>query len=231
MRQIVLDTETTGLDPKEHRVVEIGCIELLDRRISPQHYWQYLNPERDSDPEALRVHGLTTAFLSDKPKFAEQSQRLWDYLAGAELLIHNANFDVGMLNAEFARCGFGRLEEICKITDTVGMARKRFPGARVGLDALCKRFEIDNSHRELHGALLDARLLAEVYLAMTGGQSALSLDTATKAQSQSKLNEIPARWAGVMARKTVVYASEGELGLHQSRLQSIAKTAKHLVWR
>ncbi len=177
-RQIVLDTETTGLEVDQgHRVIEIGCVELQRRRFTRNDFHHYVNPDREIEAGAVDVHGITNVFLSDKPRFQELAQELWRYLEGAELIIHNAPFDVGFLNIEFARAGFEqKLEDICTITDTVAMARKLLPGQRVSLDALCKRYGVDNSTRDFHGALLDARLLADVYLAMTGGQSRLALD-------------------------------------------------------
>jgi DNA polymerase-3 subunit epsilon len=180
MRQIVLDTETTGLEAaRGHRVIEIGCIELLNRRASGRHYHSYLNPEREVDEGARAVHGLALADLQDKPRFAEVADEFLRFIAGAELIIHNASFDVGFLDAEFARLGRDPpvlVGELCPVLDTLALARSMHPGQRNSLDALCKRYRIDNSHRELHGALLDARILADVYLEMTGGQSALALD-------------------------------------------------------
>ena len=179
-RQIVLDTETTGLDVEQgHRIIEIGCVELKNRRPTGSNFHRYVNPGREIDPGAVQVHGITSEFLADKPQFSVIEQELWGYLEGAELIIHNAPFDVGFLNREFLRAGrTQRLDEICAITDTVAMARRLHPGQKVNLDALCKRYSVDNSNRDFHGALLDARLLADVYLAMTGGQSRLTLDAA-----------------------------------------------------
>ena len=184
MRQVVLDTETTGLDvTRGHRVIEIGCVELLNRRASDRHFHRYLNPDRDVDEGARAIHGISLADLADKPRFAEIATELTEFLAGAELIIHNASFDLGFLDAEFARLGAPaalRLGELCPVLDTLALARQMHPGQRNNLDSLCKRYGIDNSHRELHGALLDARILADVYLAMTGGQSALALDEASR---------------------------------------------------
>jgi DNA polymerase III subunit epsilon len=229
MRQIVLDTETTGLEVDHgHRVIEIGCIELRNRRPTGNDFHRYLHPEdKEIDPGAVEVHGITMSFLADKPRFRELAQTLWDYLAGAELIIHNAPFDVGFLDREFARAGIGhKLSEVCTITDTVAMARKRHPGQRVNLDALCKRYEIDNSHRELHGALLDARLLADVYLAMTGGQSRLGLDDMAGASARrSRFVELLA--AGD-APLPVLRADADELALHRARLQKMATKGKCL---
>ena len=185
-RQIVLDTETTGLEHRQgHRVIEIGCVELVNRRLTGNNYHQYLNPDREIDQGAIEVHGITNEFLADKPRFSDISQSLIDYLKGAELIIHNAAFDVGFLDAELALVNpeSATIDDICGVHDTLLHARKLFPGQRNDLDSLCRRFEINNSHRELHGALLDAEILADVYLAMTGGQASLSLD----AQSDSNL--------------------------------------------
>lgn len=178
-RQIVLDTETTGLEPElGHRIIEIGCVELVDRRYTRNNFHYYLDPEREIDAAAIEVHGITNEFLADKPKFAEIWEQLARYLDGAELIIHNAAFDVGFLDHEFARAGADhvRVGQWCRVTDSLQMARRLHPGQKNSLDALCKRYAIDNSQRTLHGALLDAEILADVYLAMTGGQTALNLE-------------------------------------------------------
>ncbi|MDH3279831.1 MAG: DNA polymerase III subunit epsilon [Gammaproteobacteria bacterium] len=178
MRQVVLDTETTGLDPDQgHRIIEIGCVEIVSRRTTDNGFHQYLNPNRAIDEGAFEVHGITNEFLSDKPEFPDIVNDLLEYLKGAQLIIHNAPFDVGFLDAELNRCGHrGRIEDFCEILDTLSLARQQHPGQRNDLDALCRRYEIDNTQRTLHGARLDAEILADVYLAMTGGQTALSLD-------------------------------------------------------
>lgn len=184
MRQIVLDTETTGLEPDlGHRIIEIGCVELVNRRPTGRTFHHYLNPEREIEQGALEVHGITAEFLRDKPRFADIADELMDFISGAELVIHNAAFDVAFLDAELRRHAAnvpafaGRLVSAeCRILDTLALARDMHPGQRNSLDALCKRYGIDNSHRELHGALLDARILADVYLAMTGGQVGLALE-------------------------------------------------------
>jgi DNA polymerase III subunit epsilon len=180
MRQIVLDTETTGLEVAQgHRIIEIGCVELRNRRATGSHFHRYLNPDRDVDAGARAVHGLSREDLAGKPRFAEIADEFIQFISGAELIIHNASFDVGFLDAELARLPGEpplRVDTLCQVLDTLGMARAMHPGQRNNLDALCKRYGIDNSHRELHGALLDARILTDVYLAMTGGQSALALD-------------------------------------------------------
>ena len=178
MRQIVLDTETTGLEYKlGHRIVEIAAVEICNRQLTENHFHHYLNPERDSDAGALQVHGLTRAFLADKPRFSEICKSFLDFIQGAELIIHNASFDVGFLNHELGLAKLQALDTYCEeITDTLKLAKELHPGKRNNLDALCERYRIDNSKRTLHGALLDAELLAEVYLAMTRGQEALSMD-------------------------------------------------------
>jgi len=180
MREIVLDTETTGLDPKSgHRIVEIGCVELINHVATSVTYHQYINPERDMPAEAFRVHGLSEEFLGAQPVFSEISEEFLTFIGDSPLIIHNAEFDMGFINAELERLKLGRLD-MNRGIDTVRMARKRFPGAPANLDALCKRFQIDNSNRELHGALLDARLLADVYLELTGGrQQGLELANAS----------------------------------------------------
>src|SRR3990167_936647 len=177
-RQIFLDTETTGLSPDSgDRIVEIGCVEMVNRRLTGRHLHFYINPERLNSEDAVRVHGLTDEFLADKPTFAALVDQIMDYCAGAEVIIHNAAFDIGFLNAELARCGKGKFtEHIEGVIDTLLMAREMFPGKSNNLDALCRRLEVDNSHRTLHGALMDAELLATVYINMTRGQDALLID-------------------------------------------------------
>lgn len=185
-RQIVLDTETTGLEHRQgHRIIEIGCVELINRKLTGNNFHQYLNPDREIDQGAMEVHGITNEFLQDKPSFSDIFQTMMEYLSGAELVIHNAAFDVGFLDAELERADpqAPRISDVCGVHDTLLQARKMFPGQRNDLDSLCRRFEINNSHRELHGALLDAEILADVYLAMTGGQSSLVLE-AKSSQSQ-----------------------------------------------
>lgn len=178
MRQIVLDTETTGLDPQEgHRLIEIGCVELRDRRLTGNNFHQYIHPDREVDAAAVEVHGITNAMLADKPRFAEIAEDFLGYVSGSELIIHNAEFDTGFIDHELRlwRGEGPSIRELCGVTDTLSLARRLHPGQRNSLDALCKRYGVDNSHRELHGALLDAEILADLYLAMTGGQVALAL--------------------------------------------------------
>ena len=179
MRQIVLDTETTGLEVSQgHRIIEIGCIELVNRRVTGNHWHYYFNPDREVDIGAFEVHGISNEFLQDKPQFAELAEDFYSYVKGAELVIHNAAFDVGFLNRELSRLDdpLAPLEDCCAILDTLMLARQKHPGQKNNLDALCKRYDIDNSQRSLHGALLDARILADVYLAMTGGQTSFGLE-------------------------------------------------------
>lgn len=177
MRQIVLDTETTGLEPSEgHNVIEIGCVEMFNRRLTGKTYHQYIKPDREVDEEAVQVHGITNDFLEDKPKFHEVMEEFVEFVRGAELIIHNAAFDIGFLDTELERNNYPeRMENFCLVTDSLLMARKKHPGQKNNLDALCNRYGINNSHRELHGALLDSEILADVYLALTGGQTNLSL--------------------------------------------------------
>jgi DNA polymerase-3 subunit epsilon len=227
-RQVILDTETTGLNAKlGDRVIEIGCIELLSRRVSENHFHRYVNPERKSEEGALRVHGLTDEFLADKPTFAAIAKEFVDYVRGAELIIHNAGFDVEFLDAELKRAGLGRLEDhAAGIVDTLAIARELHPGKRNSLDALCERYAVDNAHRTLHGALLDARLLAEVYLAMTRGQDSLMMDLESPAEQA-------AMTAAIDASKLVVLAPTAEeLKAHEAYLDRMAKEAGgKVLWR
>ncbi|MCB1786111.1 MAG: DNA polymerase III subunit epsilon [Chromatiaceae bacterium] len=235
MRQIVLDTETTGLEPEQgHRIIEIGCVELLDRRLSGNNFHVYLQPDRKIDAAAVEVHGITNEFLADKPRFADVADDLVAYLRDAELVIHNAPFDVGFLNAELARLdGVGKIADHCQVLDTLVMARKKHPGQRNSLDALCGRYHVDNSRRDKHGALLDAEILADVYLAMTGGQTALSLDADSLAGSASDPGA-----AGIRRVRrdgielAVVKASAAELEAHERRLAAIEKASGGAaIWR
>jgi DNA polymerase III subunit epsilon len=224
MRQIILDTETTGLAPEEgHRVIEIGCIELVNRRITERRFHCFLNPDREIDAGAAQVHGITLDKLRESPRFADVVVDFLDFVRGAEVVIHNAAFDVGFLDAELARLGaaWGRLEDYGRIFDTLKLARELHPGQRNSLDALCKRYEIDNNHRTLHGALLDAELLADVFLAMTGGQGALHLDISV-ADEEATAAE---RRIATRARPPLKVAppAEDELAAHRSRLAAIAK--------
>lgn len=231
MRQIVLDTETTGLEPEAgHRVIEIGGVEVVNRKLTGRHFHQYLNPQRDIDEGALEVHGISSEFLADKPLFEDVAEEFTDFIDGAELVIHNAPFDVAFLDAELTRLGNSErsVHERCLVLDTLALARKMHPGQRNSLDALCKRYEVDNSQRDLHGALLDAEILADVYLAMTGGQTSLELASEQRASSGVNENE-PQR----IERKgpfKVVRASDVELNAHQARLEAIQAASGSCVW-
>ena len=224
MRQIVLDTETTGLSwEKGNRVVEIGCVELIERRPTGRTFQRYLKPDCVFEPGAQEVTGLSLDFLADKPLMQDIVDEFLDFVRGAELIIHNAAFDVGFLNSELGRCGahYGRLSEHAVVFDTLGLARERFPGQRNSLDALCKRFGVDNSHREFHGALLDAQLLAEVYLALTSGQGDLSF-----ALPQEDLQvTVRSESGGALLLARVRRASAEEDQLHRRRLEGIARAA------
>ena len=223
MRQIVLDTETTGLELSEgHRIIEIGCVELLHRRPSGRTWHRYLQPEREVEAGALAVHGITNEFLASQPRFAEVAGEFLEFIAGAELVIHNAPFDVGFLDAELARTGAGRVEAHCTVLDTLLLARRMHPGQRNSLDALCKRYSVDNSRRDLHGALLDARILTDVYLAMSGGQAALRLDNEPAAAGPAR--EASRRTARGQMSIPVIRASAGELAEHEKLLESIERT-------
>ena len=232
MRQIVLDTETTGLEPKQgHRIIEIGCVEIINRRKTDQHFHQYLNPEREIDDGAFNVHGISNEFLSDKPRFADIAQEFIDFIRDSELIIHNAPFDIGFINAELRQLGkkWGKTEDYCSIVDTLLLAREKHPGQKNNLDALCKRYEIDNSQRDLHGALLDAQILLDVYLAMTGGQETLGFeslhdqelaDQNTIKFSETKRKPLP-----------VIKASAEELAAHEKRLEAIREeSGGKCVW-
>ena len=223
MRQIVLDTETTGLELSEgHRIIEIGCVELLHRRPSGRTWHRYLQPEREVEAGALAVHGITNEFLASQPRFAEVAGEFLEFIAGAELVIHYAPFDVGFLDAELARTGAGRVEAHCTVLDTLLLARRMHPGQRNSLDALCKRYSVDNSRRDLHGALLDARILTDVYLAMSGGQAALRLDNEPAAAGPAR--EASRRTARGQMSIPVIRASAGELAEHEKLLESIERT-------
>jgi DNA polymerase-3 subunit epsilon len=231
MRQIVLDTETTGLNPRSgDRIIEIGCVEMVNRRLTGNNLHYYVNPERDSEEGALAVHGLTTEFLSDKPKFAAIASELRDYLQGAEVIIHNAPFDIGFLEAEFTRLQVPSFKEhVCGVIDTLVEAKTLYPGKRNSLDALCDRYGVSNAHRTLHGALLDAELLAEVYLAMTRGQNTLTIDLHGEDQGDNAANQLPALPLGDIL---VVRASHNELAAHEMVLNALDKEVRgNCVWR
>jgi DNA polymerase-3 subunit epsilon len=234
LRQIVLDTETTGLEPGEgHRIIEIGAIELVNRRPTGVHFHEYLNPEREIDAGAAKVHGMRLADLAGKPRFGEVAEKLLAFIEGAELVIHNAPFDLAFLDAELSRwvrmAGAGEAITVrsrCRVLDTLALAREMHPGQRNGLDALCKRYTIDNSHRTLHRALLDARILADVYLAMTGGQSALALDQAVRAGGAAQAAAAAAlQLAAAGQPLRVVVATAEELAAHAEFMQKVHKAS------
>jgi DNA polymerase III subunit epsilon len=234
MRQIVLDTETTGLEPEQgHRVIEIGCVEIVNRRKTGRTFHRYLRPDRLIDRGARDVHGITDEFLLQQPRFADVVEELLEFVNGAELVIHNAAFDIAFLDAELKRLSGPprQMRDLCSITDTLPLARQMHPGQRNSLDALCKRYDVDNSHRELHGALLDAQILLDVYLAMTGGQTTLILGDATEIRV-SVSNEpltLATRPRGVLR---VVRASQDELAAHERMLATIDKiSGGKTVWR
>jgi DNA polymerase-3 subunit epsilon len=231
VRSVVLDTETTGMQVGDgHRIIEIGCVELIGRRLTGRHYHVYLQPDREIDEGAIAVHGITNEFVQDKPRFREIADEFFEFIKGAQLIIHNAAFDVGFINNEFALIKQDEradISEHCSILDTLLMARERHPGQRNNLDALCKRYGVDNSGRDLHGALLDAEILADVYLTMTGGQTNLSLagdgseGDSNGRQQPSAIRRLPAE----RALTRVIRASADELALHQARLAAIEKSA------
>ena len=230
MRQVVLDTETTGLSwEKGNRVVEIGCIELVERRPTGRTFHRYLNPDREFEPGAQEVTGLTREFLADKPRFAEVVDEFLAFVDGAELVIHNAAFDVGFLDAELARCGahLGCVRDRCGVQDSLQLARQRFPGQRNSLDALCRRLGVDNSHRQLHGALLDAQILAEVFLALTSGQGEIGFDALEEA-AQFEAAAMPSVVASGPRPRIAV--DEAELAAHEARLAQLRKKAGRAVW-
>ncbi len=229
IRQVVLDTETTGLSVEDgHRIIEVGCLEILNRRISGRHLHFYVNPERDIDEGAMAVHGLSRERLRDEPKFAEIVDRLLEFVADAEILIHNAPFDIGFLDAELARLNRPPfVKQIGSVLDTLAMGRRLHPGKRNSLDSLCDRYGVSNSHRKLHGALLDAELLADVYLAMTRGQD--SLDIAEEHPHESQTGHVSL--AGLRLQLRAIPASDDELLAHQAYLAAMAKDAKAaVVW-
>jgi DNA polymerase-3 subunit epsilon len=232
MRQVVLDTETTGLEPElGHRIIEIGCIEVVNRRRTGRVFHRYLCPDRDIDAGALQVHGLTTEFLRGQPRFADVAGEWLEFVRDAELVIHNAPFDVAFLDAELARLAEppGRVADHCQVLDTLLMARRLHPGQRNGLDALCKRYSVDNSHRDLHGALLDADLLLEVYLAMTGGQGALTMDEAGSTATARTRARRAKRPRGALV---VLRATPEEAQAHEQRLAALDQASGgRTLWR
>jgi DNA polymerase-3 subunit epsilon len=232
MRQIFLDTETTGLSAEGgDRLIEIGCLEMVNRRLTGNHLHLYVNPERPSSEDAFKVHGISDEFLADKPRFAEVADQLLAYVAGAEIIIHNAAFDVGFIDAELRRAGRGALRDhVSRVTDSLAMAREMYPGKSNSLDALCRRLEVDNTHRTLHGALLDAGLLAEVYIRMTRGQDSLVIDAAVQAVSTGPATGAAADFSGL--ELAIVMPTPEELIAHEAVLADLDKaSAGQTVWR
>lgn len=223
-RQIVLDTETTGISPDEHRIIEIGCVEVVDRKITGEHYHVYINPEREVEEAAFKVHGISNEFLEDKPKFSSIVDEFMAFIDGSELIIHNAPFDVGFIDMELTKVRWKKaLKNHCAITDTLVMAKKKHPGQRNSLDALCKRYDIDNTNRQLHGALLDAEILASVYLAMTGGQATFfdqfAADTAHETVTNKQMPNSPP----VVVDGIVITATDSELAAHEEFMKMLEK--------
>lgn len=235
-RQIVLDTETTGMNQdgnnhyEGHKIIEIGAVEIINRRLTGNHFHVYINPERHIDEEAFKVHGISDEYVKDKPIFKNIAHKFIKFIDGAELVIHNASFDVGFMDYEFRLCGLDfKTADHCLITDTLAMARRLFPGKRNNLDVLCERYQIDNSHRTLHGALLDAEILAEVYLAMTGGQTTLSF-SADESNSSLIENSVVQKIDRTGGPLKVIKASEYELSEHEMILKKIDKKSGEALW-
>jgi len=236
-RQIVLDTETTGMNQigahyEGHKIIEIGAVEVINRRLTGNNFHVYLKPDRLVDPEAFGVHGIADEFLLDKPLFSDVADEFIDYIRGAELVIHNASFDIGFMDYEFSKLnrGIPKTDTFCKVTDSLAMARKMFPGKRNSLDALCSRYEIDNSKRTLHGALLDAQILADVFLMMTGGQTSMAFSVEgenQQAQGESTIQRVVRRSNALR----VVLASDEEVVAHESRLDLVQKKGGSCLWR
>lgn len=232
MRQVVLDTETTGIgSDKGHRIIEIGCVELVDRKLTGRHYHQYVNPERPSDEEAVGVHGITDEFLADKPLYGQIAQEFYDFIKGAELIIHNAPFDIGFMDMEFQRINMPPTHTFCSVLDTLVMARDMRPGQRNSLDALCKSYGIDNSHRELHGALLDAEILADVFLMMTGGQTDLMFNAGND-DNDAKVSINLSEFEGIDGSTLpIIKATDVEISDHNALLDLLDKKSDGAIWR
>lgn len=234
MRQIILDTETTGLDPAQgHRIIEIGCVEMIDRRVTDNRYHQYLQPDREIDDGALEVHGITPEFLADKPRFRDVVEDFLGYVKGAELIIHNAPFDVGFINHELSLAGKdkGKIEDYCVVIDTLKMARGLHPSQNNSLDGLCRRYEIDNSQRTLHGALLDAEILSDVFLALTGGQTTLSLDGIESVTSGRVPASTIRRLGATKSPTRVIRANAEELAAHATWLDHLDQAEDGCLWK
>ncbi|WP_168014516.1 DNA polymerase III subunit epsilon [Halomonas salinarum] len=238
MRQIILDTETTGIDPRDgHRLIEIGGVEMINRRLTGRTYHQFINPERDIEEEAIGIHGITNDRVANEPVFAAIADEFWAFIEGAELVIHNAPFDVGFIDNELSMLNatrstpLGPVADHCRILDTLVMARKMHPGQRNSLDALCKRYQIENGHRVLHGALLDAEILADVYLHMTGGQTALTLDAQSgNEQDSAQQSSDIRRLDEARPRLTVVAPNDAELAAHHAKLAGIREASGECAW-
>lgn len=238
-RQIVLDTETTGMNldgsvsHKGHKIIEIGAVEVINRRLTGNHFHVYINPKRQVEEAAFAIHGLSDDFLKDKPIFSDIAEEFIRFISKAELIIHNAPFDMGFIDHEFSLMKHkAKLSDLCKVTDTLVMARRLFPGKRNNLDVLCERYQIDNSHRRFHGALLDAELLAEVYLAMTGGQTLLSFTNHTlQANGANKVSGLDIKIERAKSRLPVIRASSKELSLHEQTLDNLEKKSGAAIWR
>lgn len=233
MRQVVLDTETTGINPREgHRIIEIGCVELVNRKLTGNHFHVYVNPERIVEQEAIEVHGITNEFLADKPLFKDVVSGFVDFIRGAQLVIHNAPFDTGFMDHEFNKVAGLNLAtaDICTVLDTLVLARQMHPGQKNNLDALCKRYGIDNSHRELHGALLDSEILADVYLMMTGGQTDLNLGGKSNTANSMQGEQIR-RLGSERKPLKIIRASADELAQHESRLDLVQDKGGSCLWR
>ena len=234
MSQIVLDTETTGLETsQDHRIIEIGCVELVGRKLTGRHYHQYVNPQRKVDVGAMEVHGITDQFLEDKPLFETVAREFLEFVDGADLVIHNAPFDVGFINHEIAKLNgaYQAIESGCRIIDTLALARQKHPGQKNNLDALCKRYGVDNSQRDLHGALLDAEILADVYLLMTGGQVNLNISGQQASDGgQDNSRSGIRRLAQDRQPLRVVTASQEEIERHQQKLEAINKSSGNCLW-
>ncbi|ATL91952.1 MAG: DNA polymerase III subunit epsilon [Aeromonas sobria] len=236
-RQIILDTETTGMNTSGgpiymgHRIIEIGCVEVINRKLTGNHYHVYIKPDRLVDPEAIQVHGITDAYLADKPPFRQIADDFIEFIRGAELIAHNAPFDVSFMDYEFSKLGLDfKTADICSITDTLAMARDIFPGKRNNLDVLCDRYGIDNSHRTLHGALLDAEILADVYLLMTGGQTKLNL-ASENSENENNQDTSIRRLESNRPALNIVRATAEDLALHEARLDLVQKKGGSCLWR
>lgn len=236
MREVILDTETTGIEVRQgHRIIEIGCVEMIDRRLTGRHFHVYINPEREVEEGAFAVHGISDEFLADQPLFAQVVDDFMAFISGARLVIHNAPFDIGFIDAELERLGransYGKVGDHCAVVDTLLVAREKHPGQRNSLDALCKRYGVDNSQRDLHGALLDAEILADVYLIMTGGQTALVLGSSSGNHDTSGGSDIRRLNRQKHVTLPVILANEQELAAHHQRLAAIEKSAGFVEWK